>query len=256
MVELTQVDEEQEVSVWKVLEVRYEDLIFVDKTERMPDKDIAQKPLPQNSQNSQNSTRPPKRFQYLSQLQCLRKSSLMCWTSLRRSVPPTHYYSLLVQYNTEMSDSLFLQWHTEMSRDVTPLVLVQEVLKNRQHATHTNPIVFEDNPLSCGNHTDITSRLCPGSCVVFLLSPLLRVPLNVCSQSQYNSTMLGGHLWLRTPWLFSSSCMNPSLWFERLGLIESLMLSEISTVGSTSHWEPHSFQSVTPSLRSPSDKYH
>ena len=35
-----------------------------------------------------------------------------------------------------------------MSRDVTPLVLVQEVLKYGQHVTHTNPIVFEDNPLS------------------------------------------------------------------------------------------------------------
>ena len=44
MVELPQVDEEQEVSVWKVLEVRYEDLIFVDKTERMPDKDCTETP--------------------------------------------------------------------------------------------------------------------------------------------------------------------------------------------------------------------
>ena len=165
-----------------------------------------------------DARRTPKSFQHLSQL---RKSSLMCWTSLRRSGPPTHYYSLLVQYNTEMSDSLFLQWHTEMSRDVTPLVLVQKVLKYRQHATHTNPIVFEDNPLSWwkahGHHFPTLSRL---ACRFLAIS------------------------------------VKVSLRFERLGLIELLILSEISTVGSTSHWETHSFQSVTPSFRSPTDKYH
>ncbi len=124
----------------------WKDLILTDKEDRMSDKNVAQEPLPLRKQ-----------------LQCLRKSSLMCWTSLRRSVPHTHYYSLLVQYNTEMSVSLFLQWHTEISRDVTPLVLVQEVLKYRQHATHTNPIVFEDNPLSWwkvhGHHFPTLSRL-------------------------------------------------------------------------------------------------
>ena len=81
-----------------------------------------------------------------------------------------------------------------MSRALTPLVLAQEVLKYRQHATHTNPIVFEDNPYLGGEHTDITSRLSPGSRVVFWLSLLLRALLNVCSQSQDKSTMLGGHL--------------------------------------------------------------
>jgi hypothetical protein len=109
MVDFPQVDEEQEVTVWKVLEVRCKDLILADKTESMPDKDITQEPLPQTSQTSESSTRSPKRFQYLSQFQCLRESSLMCWTSLRRSVPPTHYYLLLVQYNAEISGSLFLQ---------------------------------------------------------------------------------------------------------------------------------------------------
>ena len=46
MVDLSQVDEEQEVTVWKVLEVRYKDLIWADKAERMSDKDVAQEPLP------------------------------------------------------------------------------------------------------------------------------------------------------------------------------------------------------------------
>ncbi len=50
-----------------------------------------------------------------------------------------------------------------MSRDVTPFVLAQEVLKYRQNATHTNPIVFEDNPLTWwkahGHHFPTLSRL-------------------------------------------------------------------------------------------------
>ena len=50
-----------------------------------------------------------------------------------------------------------------MSSALTPLVLAQEVLKYRQHATHTNPIAFEDNPLSWwkahGQHFPTLSRL-------------------------------------------------------------------------------------------------
>ena len=55
MVDLPQVDEEQEVTVWKVLEVRYKDLILADKTDHMSDKDVSQEPFPQNSQTSQTS---------------------------------------------------------------------------------------------------------------------------------------------------------------------------------------------------------
>jgi hypothetical protein len=70
-----------------------------------------------------------------------------------------------------------------MSRTLTPLVFVQEVLKYRQHATHTNLIVFEDNPLSWwkeqGHHFPTLSRFVRR----FWLSLLLRVLLNVCSQS-------------------------------------------------------------------------
>ena len=62
---------------------------------------------------------------------------------LTKKVSPN--YSLLL---TNMSCWLFVKWNTEMSRALTPLVLAQEVLKYRQHATHTNPIPFEDNPLS------------------------------------------------------------------------------------------------------------
>ena len=120
-----------------------------------------------------DARRSPKRFQHLTQIRCLRKSRLMSWTSSRRSVPTTHYYSLLVQYNTEMFCSLYV-------RTLTPLVLVQEVLKYRQHPTHTNPIVFEDNPLSWwkshGHHCPTRSRftrrfltIFPTSCPVGLL---------------------------------------------------------------------------------------
>ena len=41
-----------------------------------------------------------------------------------------------------------VRWNTEMSRALTPLFLTQEVLQYRQYDTHTNPIIYEDNPLS------------------------------------------------------------------------------------------------------------
>ena len=50
-----------------------------------------------------------------------------------------------------------------MSGVLTPLVLSQKVLDHRQHVTHTNTIVFEDNPLSWwkthGYHFPTLSRL-------------------------------------------------------------------------------------------------
>ncbi len=41
---------------------------------------------------------------------------------------------------------LGVQWNTQMSRALTPSFLTQEVLQYRQHVTHTNPIIHEDNP--------------------------------------------------------------------------------------------------------------
>jgi hypothetical protein len=76
MVDLPQVDEDQEDTVWNVLELRYKDLILTDKEERMSDKDVAQESLTHGSQGSQ----PPQ------------SSLLMCWSSSRRSVPTTLYY--------------------------------------------------------------------------------------------------------------------------------------------------------------------
>ncbi len=68
-------------------------------------------------------------------LRMVRKSCLIRHTLPRRSVPERPKF-LCVQENTEMSCVL------------TPLFLTQEVLQYRQHVTHTNPIMYEDNPLS------------------------------------------------------------------------------------------------------------
>ncbi len=86
-----------------------------------------------------------------------------------------------------------------MSCDLTALVLVQKVLKYRQHATHTVsrtpiPTLLRIIPYLGGKLTDITSRRSPGLCVVFWLSLLLGDLLNVCSQSQDKWTMIGGYL--------------------------------------------------------------
>ena len=112
-----------------------------------------------------------------------------------------------------------------MSRSLTPLVLTQEVLKYRQHATHcTNPIVFEDNPLSWfkanGHHFPTLSRLARRS---------LTISVTSCPVE-------------RTLLVFMH---------EDLPLVRKIRADRIVEVSeiSTNHWETHSFQSVTPSFR-------
>ncbi len=73
--------------------------------------------------------------------------------TLNKKVSPN--YSLLL---TTMSCWPFVRWNTERSRVLTPLVLEQEVLKYRQHVTHTNPVTFEDNHLFVSCWTFVLSH--------------------------------------------------------------------------------------------------
>ncbi len=125
-----------------------------------------------------DARRSPKRFQHLRKLRCLRKSLLMCWNVSKRSVPTTHYYWLL-----RLAD--FTYSVTRKCLVLSILLFLHRRSLNTDNMRHTPTPSFLRIISSYlgGKITDTTCRRFPGSRVVFWLSLLLRVLLNVCSQS-------------------------------------------------------------------------